>query len=115
MFVMELKLGPPLLPLCLAYPLCPPCPMTGVFSNCKYGCGTSKLLMVAARMHMARLSSYPVKTGYLLKTLHLATHSNVVRGLSTNSQDHKKSCGFCSGSAPTSPFSDVAFFFRCLW
>ena len=61
MFVMELQLRPPLLPLCLAYPLCPPCLMRGVFSNCKYGCGTSKLLMVAARMHMARLSSYPVR------------------------------------------------------
>ena len=95
----SLKLGPPLLTATLSRPSYLPCLLTGVFSNCRKWCATwaGELLTFAAWMQIA------VLCGYDKMVVHRATHSAVVRGLSTRIHDYHQTIRYLYTMGPHLP------------
>ena len=108
--VWGLKLGPPLLSCNLSYPSYLPCLLIGVPGNSRRWCQTwaGELLTVVAWMQVAVLSGYP------LRAVLRATHSAVVRVLSTEPQDFNSTVRFMYYIAPRLPLPCCCAVFQCL-
>ena len=104
-----LKVGPTLLSCNLSYHSYLPCLLIGVLSNSPRWCQTwaGELLIVSAWMQVAVLSGYP------LRAVLRATHSAVVRGLSTGPQDFNSTVRFMYYIAPHLPLPHCCAVSRC--
>ena len=83
----------------LSYPSYLPCLLTAVLSNCRCYTWAGELLSVVARMQVALLSRYTCCA------VHRATHSAVVRGLSTGPQDCTATANFSYHIGPNLPIT----------
>ena len=105
-----LKLGPPLLSCSLSYPSYFPCLLIGVLSNSRCWCQTwaGELLTVAAWMQVAVLFGSP------LRAVLRATHSAVVRSLTTGPQDFNSTMRFVYYISPRLPLPRCCAVSQCL-
>ena len=98
----SIKLGSPLISPVLSYPSYLPCFLTGVLSNsrcyrCRCDTWAGELVTVAPWMQVALV------LGYTRRAVLRATHSAVVRGLSTGPQDCNETVKFLYQIGPHLP------------